>query len=67
KLKKVGLYLELNKYKFLVKRIKYLEFIINTKIGIAINLDKKVLTIVKSVQEFISFANFYRKFIFYFL
>ena len=40
KLSKVGLYLDIRKYKFLVKKTKYLRFIIKASKGISISLDK---------------------------
>ena len=39
-LEKVGLYLEIGKSKFSIKRTKYLEFILKAKKGIYIDLNK---------------------------
>lgn len=70
KLKQAGLYLDINKYQFYVKKVKYLGLIIITK---RLKMDpKKIETIVnwknprclKDVQTFMGFANFYRRFIY---
>ena len=69
KLKKVNLFLDIDKCEFFVISIKYLDLIIITekvrmnfkKIEIIVNW--KFLRCIKDVQAFLSFANFYRKFI----
>lgn len=68
-LKKAGLYLDIRKSEFSVKRTKYLGLIISTD-GIAMD-QEKVRTIqewglprsIKDVQAFLGFCNFYRRFI----
>lgn len=69
KLREAGLYLDINKCEFHVKRVKYLGLIITTE-GIEMD-QKKVDAIVnwhtprhvKDVQSFLGFANFYRRFV----
>ena len=46
KLKKVGFYLNINKYKFEIISIKYLDFIIKTEKGIYMDLNK-----IKMIRE----------------
>ena len=69
KLKRAGLYLDINKCQFHVTEVKYLGLIITTE---GLKMDpKKIDTIVnwktprcvKDVQAFLGFANFYRRFI----
>ncbi|KAL6161592.1 hypothetical protein ACJBU6_00699 [Exserohilum turcicum] len=69
KLKEYKLYLQASKCEFYTKETEYLGFIISIE-GVKMNL-KKIQTvqewptpkIVKDVQSFLGFANFYRKFI----
>ena len=70
KLKKVNLFLDIDKCEFFVISIKYLNFIIITK-KIRMNFKKieiivnwKFFKCIKNVQVFLNFVNFYRKFIF---
>jgi len=66
----VGLQVNIKKYEFGVKRIKYLGFIVSIN-GIKVD-PKKVKTIhnwkpprtVKGIQSFLGFYNFYRQFIY---
>ena len=69
KLQKAGLQLDIDKYEFFVKEIKYLNLIITPKI---IKMDQKKLSAVfdwsnpenlKNIQSFLGFANFYKRFI----
>ena len=62
--------MDIDKYEFKVKLVKYLEFIIEVEQGVRMNPAKvaviqewKAPQSVKGVQSFIGFANFYRKFI----
>ena len=69
KLKEYKLYLQLGKCEFYVKETEFLGFIVSTE-GVKINL-KKILTIqeqlipkiVKDMQSFLGFTNYYQKFI----
>ena len=69
KLQKTGLQLDIDKCDFFPKEIKYLSLMITTK---GIKMDKKKLSAVfdwsilenlKNIQSFLSFANFYKRFI----
>ena len=69
KLKKADLYLNIDKCESHVIKIKYLNLIIIIE-DIQMNLDKikvilkwEVLRIIKNVQTFLDFVNFYRRFI----
>jgi hypothetical protein len=64
-----GLQADINKSEFHVTRTKYLGYIVSTK-GIEVNSNKvtvvcdwKAPTMVKGVQDFLGFYNFYRRFI----
>ena len=66
KLKKTGFYLDINKCKFEIVNIKYLNFIIKAGKDIYINLDKvkiirewKIFTTIKKIKNFFDFINFY--------
>ncbi len=68
--KKAGLTLNIAKYKFVIKIIKYLRFIINIKIKLRMNLknymllkNKKFSKLFKKMRNFLRFVNFYKKFI----
>ncbi len=65
-----GLTLDIRKYEFKTKAIKYLGYIIETRKGIRMDPTKieaikgwKAPTIVKGVRGFLAFANYYRTFI----
>jgi hypothetical protein len=69
RLRDAGLYLDVTKCEFNVKRVKYLGMILTTE-GLQMDPDKvkailewKDLVTVKDIQAFIGFANFYRRFI----
>jgi hypothetical protein len=70
RLQAAGLQLDINKYKFKVKSTKYLGFIIEAGKGVHMDLNKvkailewQTPTSTRGVQSFLSFANFYRRFI----
>jgi hypothetical protein len=70
KLQKVGLHVDIKKCDFKVKSTKYLGLIIEAGKGIRMDPAKvkaikewEALKTVKGVRSFLSFANFYRKFI----
>jgi hypothetical protein len=73
RLRKAGLYVKLSKYKFDKEEIKFLKYVIGVH-GVRID-DAKIRTIrewpipknFRDIQIFISFANFYRRFILRFL
>ena len=72
-LNKTELFLNIKKCKFKMIRIKYLEFIVNTKVSIQMNLEKikiitewQLFTTVKDVWNFLNFINFYWQFIKFF-
>jgi hypothetical protein len=67
---KAGLKLDIEKSEFAFSKVKYLGFIISAGEGIKVDPGKieaikksKAPTIVKEVQRFIGFSNFYRGFI----
>ena len=73
-LNKAGLFLNIKKCEFEVTRIKYLRFIINTRVSIQMNPEKVKAIIewqlsitVKDVQSFLNFTNFYWQFIKFFV
>ena len=64
-----GFQVDINKCKFLVTRMKYLSLIISTD-GISMDLKKiqcildwETLNLVKNIQAFLGFSNFYRQFV----
>ena len=68
-LKKAGLQVDIDKCEFYVTETKFLSFIVGID-GVVVDLKKEkalknwqVPTIVKGVQFFFSFCNFYRQFI----
>ena len=67
------LFLNIKKCKFEVTRIKYLRFIVNTRVGIQMDSEKvKAITewqfsiMIKDVWSFLGFMNFYQQFIKFF-
>ena len=69
-MKEVGLQLNINKYEFEVKLIKYLGFIIEAGKGVSIDLAKvkailsqEAPKLVKGIKSFLGFTNFYQCFI----
>ena len=68
-----GLFLNIKKCEFEVTRIKYLKFIVNTRVSIQMN-SKKIKAItewqlsitVKNIWSFLDFMNFYQQFIKFF-
>ena len=70
---KQGLFIKVSKYFFLTESVKFLGFIITPK-GVVIDLEQ-VRTITewpkpkgyKDIQVFLSFANFYRRFVYNYL
>ena len=70
---KQGLFIKVSKYSFLTESVKFLGFIITPK-GVVIDLEQ-VRTITewpkpkgyKDIQVFLSFANFYRRFVYNYL
>ena len=69
KLQKTGFQLDIDKCEFFVKEIKYLNLIITPE---GIKMDQKKFSAVfdwsipenlKNIQSFLSFANFYKRFI----
>ena len=73
RLVKQGLFAKVSKYSFLTESVKFLGFIITPK-GVVIDLEQ-VRTITewpepkgyKDIQVFLSFANFYRRFVYNYL
>jgi hypothetical protein len=70
KLKNAGLQLNIDKCEFKQKKVKYLEYIINSKKGICVDPEKveairtwEPPSTIKGVRGFLGFANYYRKFI----
>lgn len=66
KLEKAGLYLDIKKYEFECKEIKYLGFIIQAGKGIKMDPEKvkaikewETPTTIKGFRGFLGFANFY--------
>ncbi len=66
RLAKANLYVDINKYKFSIKKVKYLGLIISID-SIKIDLDKvkaillqTLLKYIKNIQSFIGFTNFYQ-------
>ncbi|AEO63505.1 uncharacterized protein THITE_40208, partial [Thermothielavioides terrestris NRRL 8126] len=58
RLRDIGLNLDLKKYIFIVKEVKYLGYIIEAKVYIRLNPKK-----IKAIYNFLGFANFYYNFI----
>jgi hypothetical protein len=70
KLQAAGLQVDIKKCEFKVKLTKYLRFVIEASKGISIDLAKvaairewEAPKTVRGVRSFLSFANFYRRFI----
>ena len=70
KLREVKLILNINKYQFERKQVKYLRFIIKVNVGLRINPEKikairewETPKIKKGVRAFLGFANYYKAFI----
>jgi Reverse transcriptase (RNA-dependent DNA polymerase)/RNase H-like domain found in reverse transcriptase/Integrase zinc binding domain/Chromo (CHRromatin Organisation MOdifier) domain len=70
KLRDAGLFLDIDKCEFSVKRTKYLGFILDVEKGVEMDpekvkaiLDWEPPKTVKAVRSFLGFANFYRTFI----
>jgi hypothetical protein len=70
KLKDAGLQLDIDKCEFEQKKVKYLEYIIDSEKGICVDSEKveairtwQPPSIVRGVRGFLGFANYYRKFI----
>ena len=69
RLRDIGFIINIRKYEFEIKETKYLRLIISNK-SVRINLKKVVVItsqeaprILKNLQQFIDFSNFYRQFI----
>ena len=69
KLQKAGFQLDIDKCEFFVKEVKYLGLIITSE-GIKMDQEKlsavfdwSILQILKDIQSFLNFANFYKRFI----
>jgi hypothetical protein len=69
RLREYGLYAKLEKYSFDCKQVEFLGYVVPSK-GISMDptkvqmvLDWKTPQLVRDVQCFLGFANFYRKFI----
>ena len=72
-LDEAGLFLNIKKCEFEMIRIKYLRFIINAGVSIQMNSEKikaitewQPFTMIKGVQSFLNFMNFYQQFIKFF-
>lgn len=70
KMQDAGLYLDIDKCEFSVKRTKYLGFILDVEKGVEMDPEKVSAILeweppktVKAVRSFLGFANFYRTFI----
>ena len=70
KLREVKLILNINKYQFERKQVKYLKFIVKVGVGLRINPEKikaiwewEILKTKKGVRAFLEFANYYKAFI----
>ena len=70
KLQEVKLRLNINKYQFEKKQVKYLGFII--KVGVGLQMDPEKIKVIrewetlktkKGVRAFLGFANYYKAFI----
>ncbi|AEO71094.1 uncharacterized protein THITE_2060071, partial [Thermothielavioides terrestris NRRL 8126] len=58
RLRDIGLNLDLKKYIFIVKKVKYLGYIVEARVYIRLNPKK-----IKAIYDFLGFANFYHDFI----
>ncbi|AEO68650.1 uncharacterized protein THITE_2030099, partial [Thermothielavioides terrestris NRRL 8126] len=58
RLRDIGLNLDLKKYIFIVKEVKYLEYIVEVEVYIHLNPKK-----IKAIYNFLGFTNFYCNFI----
>jgi hypothetical protein len=70
KLEEAGLQLDINKYEFEQKRVKYLGYIVDSEQGICVDPEKveaikawEPPTLVRGIRGFLGFANYYREFI----
>ena len=70
KLREARLILNIDKYQFEKKQVKYLGFIIKVGVGLQMNLEKikairewETLKIKKGIRAFLGFTNYYKAFI----
>jgi hypothetical protein len=70
KLEEAGLQLDINKCEFKQKHVKYLGYIVDSEQGICVDPEKvksikawEPPTLVRGIQGFLGFANYYQEFI----